>query len=80
MLLTARRVWAGLWLTAALLSCLALGFAVAGDLSVVRLWRNILHWRVGNESWLLLQRALELLPPNGDDLYRVVYLRARHQA
>ena len=73
MLLTARRVGAGLWLIAALLSCLALGFAVAGDLSVVRLWRHILHWRVGNESWLLLQRALELLPPDGADLYRVVY-------
>lgn len=73
MLLTARRVWAGLWLVAAGLAGLALWFALGGDLSVVRLWREILHWRVGHESWVLLERALELLPDNGADLYKVVY-------
>ena len=71
--LSARRVWVGLWATAAVLSLVALAFALQGDLSVVRLWRSILQGRIGNESWLLLQRALELRPANGDDMYRVVY-------
>jgi len=73
MLLTARRVWVGLWLLATGLACLALWFAVHRDLSVVRLWWDILHWRVGNESWALLQRTLALLPADGGDLYQVVY-------
>ena len=73
MLLTARRVWVGLWLLATVLACLALWLAVRGDLSVVRLWWDILHWRVGNESWALLQRTLALLPADGSDLYQVVY-------